>query len=212
LEALVVALFIAGLVPQTTFRITNAALPAVDRARQHLKTEINKLRMKPTAPVTDNSVRSIHMAAELRSRLASMSQKDRLESIHHSINAGDDSVVAAVLEGALILTGLSEIEREHVRETWRRKRLPDECKRIDQLEKDAVHLNRGGTLLMSYQRKMADQTIVTAAKASSEALSRSRVLLVNWVGRSQPPCRYFSASGHPSPSQIGLEIAYSWPM
>ena len=44
------------------------------------------------------------------------------------------------------------------------------------------------------------------------ALSRSWVLLVNRAGRSQPACRYFNALGHSSPSQIGSEIAYSWPM
>ena len=44
------------------------------------------------------------------------------------------------------------------------------------------------------------------------ALSRSWVLLVNSAGRSQPACLYFNALGHSSPSQIGSEIAYSWPM
>ena len=44
------------------------------------------------------------------------------------------------------------------------------------------------------------------------ALSRSWVLLVNRAGRSQLACLYFNALGHSSPSQIGSEIAYSWPM
>jgi hypothetical protein len=154
---------------EVTYRITNAALPAVDRARQNLETELTRLRTKTNAPAIDNSVKSIHMATELRARLAAMSQADRLAAIQRSINAGDDTVVAAVLEGALILTGLSEIEREHVRQQWRRKRLPDECHRVDQLEKDKVHLDRGGTLLMSYQRKCADPVIVEAAKKSQQA-------------------------------------------
>jgi hypothetical protein len=156
-----------------TYRITNAALPAVDRARQNLETELTRLRTKTNAPASDNSVRSIHMATELRARLAAMSQTDRLAAIQRSINAGDDTVVAAVLEGALILTGLSELEREHVRQQWRRKRLPDECHRVDQLEKDKVHLDRGGILLMGYQRRCADQTIVEAAKASNDAAQKA---------------------------------------
>jgi hypothetical protein len=35
------------------------------------------------------------------------------------------------------------------------------------------HLDRGGQLLVSYQRKCADQTIVAAAKASSEAAQKA---------------------------------------
>jgi len=37
------------------------------------------------------------------------------------------------------------------------------------LERDAEHLNRSGTLLISYQRKCSDPVIVAAAKASNDA-------------------------------------------
>ena len=44
------------------------------------------------------------------------------------------------------------------------------------------------------------------------ALSRSWVLLVNRAGRSQPVSLYYNTLGHSSPSQIGSEVGYSWPM
>lgn len=71
------------------------------------------------------------------------------------------------------MTGLTAAERDHVRQLWARKRLPDECKRIDLLEKDMTHLERAGSLLIGYQLKMADQFIVTAAKKSSDAAQKA---------------------------------------
>jgi hypothetical protein len=50
-----------------------------------------------------------------------------------------------------------------------------ECKRIDQREKNAEHLMRGGSLLISYQRKCSDPVIVAAAKASNDAAQKAIV-------------------------------------
>jgi hypothetical protein len=60
--------------------------------------------------------------------------------------------------------------------------------------------------------EMAREEIFGNRTEGDMALSRSWVLLVNRAGRSQPACLYFNALGHSSPSQIGSEIAYSWPM
>lgn len=67
-----------------------------------------------------------------------------------------------------MLSGMTQLEIDHTRELWRRKRLPAECTRIDELEKARVHLERGGSLLVSYSTKMADADIVQAAKASRD--------------------------------------------
>ena len=46
-------------------------------------------------------------------------------------------------------------------------------KRIDLLEKDMTHLERGGQLLIGYQLKCADQFVVKAARKSSDAAQKA---------------------------------------
>jgi hypothetical protein len=81
--------------------------------------------------------------------------------------------VEAVLSAPMFLTNLSEAELSHVRERWRRTRYPEECKRVDLLEKDLEHLSRGGNIVMTYPRKCAVQAIVDAAKASNDAANKA---------------------------------------
>ena len=54
--------------------------------------------------------------------------------------------------------------------------------------------------------------LITILNAILRALSRSWVLLVNRTKRSQPASLYFNTLGHSSPSEIGSEVGYSWPM
>jgi hypothetical protein len=152
-----------------TYRVSSAALPAVDRANAKLQMEINRLRAFTNAPKPDTGVKANLMSGEIRTRLAAMPQKDRLNCIHKAIEEGDDLVVSTVLEGSRFLTNLTALEQAGVREVWRRKRLPDQCARVDELEKVSVHLLRGGKLLIDFQRACADQSIVLAARASNNA-------------------------------------------
>jgi hypothetical protein len=100
-----------------------------------------------------------------------MPQADRLATIHKAISDGDDFVTACVLEGPLLLSGLTAIERDNIRQKWARMRHPAEMQRIDQLERDADHLARSGALLISFQRKMSNLEIVAAAIAAAGAVT-----------------------------------------
>jgi hypothetical protein len=158
-----------------SFRITNAVLPVVDRAREKLEYEIGKLRAKTNAPAPDVSVRGNFMATEIRQRMASLDQSARLAALQEAIDEGPsgDAIIEAALGASGFLTGLTPLEVEHTRQKWRRKRFPDECKRIDLLERDAEHLNRGGSLLISYQRKCSYPAIVAAAAQSRDAAQKA---------------------------------------
>ena len=147
------------------FRITNPTLKVVDRTLERVDAELRALRQKTNAPATPNSA----LAAEIRSTLRGLTDKARRAEVAKALGGPDgDSIVGSILSGPAILSGMAQLEIDHTREQWRRKRLPAECTRIDELEKARVHLERGGNLLVSYSTKMADADIVQAAKTSRD--------------------------------------------
>jgi hypothetical protein len=150
-------------------RAVTPVLEHVDRTRSRLEAEIAGLKQKTSGPAVESSVKANFMAGEVRARLASMSQAERLSVLHKAIKDGDDSVIGFALDGPLMLTGLSATERENVRMRWAVARHPDLCKRMAQLEKDHDHLARAGGLLLSHSLKMASPAITTAAKKLGEA-------------------------------------------
>lgn len=54
---------------------------------------------------------------------------------------------------------------------WATKRYPDELRRLQYLESIGDHLQRAGQLLLGYQMKVADQSLVAAARARSKVAS-----------------------------------------
>jgi hypothetical protein len=68
-----------------------------------------------------------------------------------------------------MLTDLSPPEIEAFRLQWQQKRFPSEMVAGNAARKAQVHLNRGGSLLITYQRRMSNPGILEAAKRSSDA-------------------------------------------
>ena len=160
---------------ETAFKLTHAALPNFDRAREQLETEITRLKAKTNAPPADTSARGNFMATEIRQRLVNMDQAKRMTEITKAINAGPsgDAVVEAALGASGFFTGLTPAEQDHIRLTWRHRRYPDEMQRIATLEKDAKALALGGEIVMTYPTKCADRGVLAEAKASMAAVAKA---------------------------------------
>jgi hypothetical protein len=160
---------------ETAYKLIQAVLPNFDRAKEALETEVSRLKAKTNAPPADTTARGNFMATEIRQRLVNMDPSKRIAEIMKAINEGPsaDAVVEAAIGASGFLTGLSTMERDHIRQTWRQKRWPDEMKRIEQLESDADHLMRGGQIVVSYPAKCADQGVLAAAKASMAAVEKA---------------------------------------
>ena len=154
---------------EVSYKTTHAALPHLDAAGVAIEMELIRLRAKTKGPPVDGSVKANMQYAERRSALAAMTQEARMKANLGSLDEGDDMLVCAALDASRFLTGLSKIEQAHIRELWAQKRLPAEVACISLLEKDAERLRRAGSLLISFQQKCADQSIIAAARASADA-------------------------------------------
>jgi hypothetical protein len=150
------------------FKTVRNCLPLMDKARESLQTAIIACKAKTCGPLKDTSISGHMQAAELRQLLASMSGKNRLDTIAKSLAEGDDSLAGAALHASRFLTGLSEIEQEHVRQLWAQKRVPEVVARLKVLESDHEHLYRAGQLLLGFQTKCSDPAILAQAKAHQE--------------------------------------------
>jgi hypothetical protein len=118
-------------------------LPQVDRANAGLQTELTKRRQKTSAPAIDTSVCGLGLAGEVRTALAHMDEKTRRAAIARAVQELDEVTISAVLTAPRILTDLSELDVDHLREQWRRKAMPAECARIEALEKAPEHCFAG---------------------------------------------------------------------
>lgn len=152
-----------------SFKLSQRALPLVDRANGKFSAEIARLETKIKAPPIDTTIRAVQLATELRLFLRDASQDDRRREITRSLESGDDQTMSAILSGPAMLSGLSPADVEVYRTVWQRKRFPNEVARIAQLERAGSAVNLGGTLLLSHQLKMAAPAIVAEAKKFREA-------------------------------------------
>jgi hypothetical protein len=92
---------------------------------------------------------------------------------HAAIEQGDDGSIGALLDGPLMLTGMSAIERELLASRWAKERLLVDVKRLEELKKASVHLSRGAQILLTYSFALSDQATVVRARKSAEAAARA---------------------------------------
>jgi len=154
-------------VADTAQKVLAQALPLADRARENLETAITRIKMKLAAPAADGSVRGIYLATEIRSRLAAMTASDRRKTLA----AADEAPISAILSGPAFLSGLTPLEIEAARMGWATKRYPDELRRLQYLESIGDHLQRASSLVLGYGVKLADQSLVRAARARAKVAS-----------------------------------------
>jgi hypothetical protein len=136
------------------------ASPSIDKAAQIAKSEIARIIEETKAPA------STPYDFEVRATLKSMSQKDRETAIEKAIADGDDAVVAAVLYGPSMLSGIPDSQRELYRERWRAKRFPQDLDRQRRLEGALKVLHSLSKFAMDHVLALTDAESVRRAEAS----------------------------------------------
>ena len=97
-----------------------------------------------------------------------------------------------VLSAPDFVSGLEAAEHSFVSEEWGRTHFPEKCARLNSMRRAFNHLERGGSLLLSFSRQLSpDARIVEQGEASEraaqkalEAISKYRGLLSSRTGGS----------------------------
>jgi hypothetical protein len=135
-----------------------AALPHVEKALAAYGKSIGDLSAMLAGPTVELSDMQL---VEFRTKLSGMPKQDRVRAIIRSIEKGSDQIAAAVLNADRFLTEdfLSDIELSTIREAWARARHPDEVRLLRERESDLGHLERGASVMQSWQRKTHNPAI-----------------------------------------------------
>jgi hypothetical protein len=86
---------------------------------------------------------------------------------------------AAAPAGPGYLSGLTPLEIEAARLAWATKKFPDELKRLQYLETIGDHLARAGSLLLGYQTKLSDRSLIAAAQARAKVAADAIAAAMN---------------------------------
>lgn len=142
------------------------------------------MEKETAAPAPPQDAREELRAVQIRDRLHAMDRSARPLAISASMKAGDDSVVAAVSAPDFV-SGLEAAEHSFVSEEWGRTRFPEKCARLDSVRRAFNHLERGGSLLLSFSRRLYDARIVEQGEASERAAQKALEAISKYRGFSR---------------------------
>ena len=141
------------------------AQPCLEKALGAYRKSIEELTAMLAGPSIEVSdVQQI----EIRSKLSGLAPDKRVGAIIRSVEKGSDLTAAVVLGSDRFLVDfLSDVELEVIRATWARLRHPDEVALLGQRQSDLGHLERGASVMQSWQRKTHNPAIAAALPIGS---------------------------------------------
>lgn len=143
----------------------------LDAARAAAVKEIGRVTALTSAPPRPASPADVMLASEVRARFASMPAKQRAAALAGAV--ADDTVVAAVLNGPAMLSGISAEEMEMLRHRWRAARHGPDVDRMQRLGRAVEDIDRAGQLAIRFYTGLSSHEIVERAEASERAVQEA---------------------------------------
>lgn len=115
----------------------------MERTRSTATRHMEKLVDKMGAPVRlpdDPSKTVLH--GEIRGHIKSMKKGDRLSFVNKAISSGDVDTTVAALSGPAFLSGLTDVERQHLEGEYKKARFPDESAQFARLQMAVEKLDK----------------------------------------------------------------------
>jgi hypothetical protein len=147
-------------------KITKPALERHDKTHGRINAERQRLEKLTAAPPPPPDAKAQIRANLICESVLRMKPKDRRAAVLEAIKQGDNESVAAILSMPHFVSGFSPIEAAEIKENWRRARYPEECARLDWLDKRLEDFNRSGSLLVGWPFKLFARHIVNEGQRS----------------------------------------------
>jgi hypothetical protein len=154
-------------VKEATVHAGGRAAEKIDAARAKAEEALQALRASTAAPAVPRGAPPLQ--AEIRQRLAAMTEKQRTEAINSAIKTGNDLILSAVLSAPALLSGMSDMQHALRVEQFRRARYPAEADRIDRLQKAIEAIDRGSEMLVSFIKSAATPEALSAESKHERA-------------------------------------------
>lgn len=146
----------------------------LDAARTRAKAEIASIETRTGAPPPPKDSTALSIEAEIRARLAAMNPKERADAIAKAKADNSETVIAAILRGPAMLSGVTETEQAMLRHAYRQRAHSADYARMQRLAKALDATERSGRLFVGIVNSakdtpMARQAAIAAREAEAAA-------------------------------------------
>jgi hypothetical protein len=152
-------------------KITKPALERHDKTRGRINAERQRLQKITAAPPPPPDAKAQSRANLICESVHRMKPEHRRAAVLEAIKQGDNESVAAILSMPHFVSGFSPIEATEMKENWRRARYPEECARLDWLDKRLEDFNRSGSLLVAWPLKLFARHYVEEGRRSHRVVN-----------------------------------------
>lgn len=150
----------------------------LDAVLGEAKSEIASLMATTNAPPVPKDHFGLGIAAEIRSRLAAMSEKERNETLSKALTDRDLSIIGAVLHAPALLSGFDKARLELLRSSYRTTFHPQEAARLDRLRGAVAALERAGQSFVGFVGKMTTNESVRLAELAQQKLATAELAVL----------------------------------
>lgn len=146
----------------------------LDAARTRAMAEIANIETRTGAPPPPKDSTALSIEAEIRARLAAMNPKERADAIAKAKADNSETVIAAILRGPAMLSGVTETEQAMLRHAYRQRAHSADYARMQRLAKALDATERSGRLFVGIVNSakdtpMARQAAIAAREAEAAA-------------------------------------------
>lgn len=143
----------------------------LDAARTRAKAEIANIEKRTGAPPPPKDSLALSIEAEIRARLANMkSAKERTDAIAKAMADNSETVIAAVLRGPAMLTGLGAAQLESVRHHYRQHFHAADYARLQRLQRAVDTMEKSGRLFVGVVKSASDTPMARQAAFNARAV------------------------------------------
>jgi hypothetical protein len=157
---------VVGQLAETIAKKLDKALAGVDES-------IRTIRRDNGGPPTPATPMQIQIEAEVRSRIAAMSNADRIAAVQRAIVEDDATVISAVLSAPGMLTGTTAEAQSGWLAAYRQRKHPEAFDREQRLAKVRADLTRAGHALVGWRDNLFNhseaQRLMSAAREANDA-------------------------------------------
>lgn len=157
-------------------KLAEATARRLDEAKGRVQKEIEEIDALTGMPPVLRDQLGAGLEAEIRARLASMTDEARDKAIGNAFAEKDKSIIAAVLRGPAMLVGMSPSRHEMVRHRYRTTFHPAETERRRRLAAALDVTERSGRSFIGYIATATTGAAVEIAEASANAQAAEQAI------------------------------------
>ncbi|MEZ2219628.1 hypothetical protein [Rhizobium sp. RCC_161_2] len=157
-------------------KLAEATARKLDEAKARAQREVEEADTLTSMPPAPRDALTAGLEAEIRGRLAALSDKTREEVVSRAFEEKDLSIISAVLRGPAMLTGMSQARHDMVRNRYRTTFHPEATERRRRLADALEATERTGRSFINYIATATTGAAIEIADASARSQAAEQAI------------------------------------